>query len=797
MIIVYGYNKEKPKRYGQRVEILLHYNKEHNNSLWLISEEEFDPKHINRIESLFHQTNGYMGIRAATEEQYLGEKRGMFVSGTFNKFEPNEVTELPNVPDLLQIQIEIDGEMLSLSHGEYKDFKIVFNMKSAQLMRQFTYKTKKGASIKFSFQRIISVIDRHIIAQKIKLISDRDVHLKIWSGIDGTITNTGVQHFRAEEKRVFNNILQSNFITMESEIKFCLSTGFTWFCNEKKICLENRLEMSARTIAMSFEIDVKRDDVWSLEKISSVHTSRDKEWHETPYDEIKATALENLLQCMEKGFTILNAENEESWNLFWKKHDVLVKTDNPFEQIATRYAVLQIAMMTPDHDNRMNIGAKGLSGEAYKGHTFWDTEIFLLPFWVATEPKIARSLLKYRYLSLDGARKKAAENGYEGAMYPWESAWITDGETTPKWGDADVFTGKPLPIICGDIEQHITSDVAYGIWYYYQMTGDNDFMEKAGYEIIFETATFWQSRWEWDDSRACYVIMDVIGPDEYSEHVNNNAFTNYMSQWNVTLAIENYEKLEKENKPLLDKFEEKLSIRRCYQLWKEKVDKIYLPKINDDMILPQDDTYLSLPKISIKKYKKSIKRAEIIKDYNMHQISQLQVSKQADVLVLMYLRGSLFSDEVKEKNFHYYEARCLHDSSLSYSAHSIMASEIGDLKLAKSLFKKALSIDLNNNPYAAAQGIHAASMGGIWQCIVNGFAGVRLTADHLRIAPRLPERFKSIQFGIFWRGVWLDILIEEHQLTITPEVLNKTLAIYCDDQIYSLDRTIAIKRNNN
>jgi hypothetical glycosyl hydrolase len=776
---------------------LFDYSIEQNYRLWIISEYEFEPKHLNRIESLYHQANGYMGIRAANEEQYLGEKRGMFVSGTFNKFDSNEVPELPNVPDLINIQIEIDGEILSLCHGDFENYEILLNLKSAALIRQFTYKTKKGASIEFYFQRLLSVVDKHVIAQKIELISDRDVRLKVKSGIDGTITNTGVQHFRTGEKRMFGNkILQCNFETTQSKIKFCLLTGFNWFCNRKEIRPEGQLEMSSRTISMNFAIDVKRNEVWSLEKISSVHTSLDKEWQGQSYSDLKAETISIILHNMEKGFAALKAENERSWNLFWKKHDVVIKTNNPFQQIAIRYAILQIAMMTPGHDNRMNIGAKGLSGESYKGHTFWDTEIYLLPFWIATEPKIARSLLEYRYLSLDGARKKAVENGYKGAMYPWESAWITDGEVTPKWGDADISTGYPLQIICGDIEQHITADVAYGVWYYYQSTGDDDFMEKSGYEIIFETATFWQSRWNWDKLMGRYVITDVIGPDEYKEHINNNAFTNYMSHWNVTLAIEYYEKLERENKPLIDKFEDKFSIKRFYKLWKEKVSKLYLPQVNQDLILPQDDLYLHLPEIPIERYKNNQKRAEILKEYNMHQISRMQISKQADVLMLMYLRSDLFSDEVKEKNFYYYEPKCLHDSSLSYSIHSIMASEIGDLKLAGDLFQKALSIDLNNNPLAAAEGIHAASMGGIWQCIVNGFAGIRLTADYLQIAPRLPDEFESIKFGITWRNVWMNIFIEKQQLTITPEEFNNELFIYCDGQAYTLDHNLVIKRNN-
>lgn len=772
---------------------MLFYTSTGEKKNWLIQENKFDAEHLGRIESLFHLANGYMGVRASAEERYLNEQRGMFVSGTFNKFAESEVPELPNVPDLLNVSMVFDGERMAMSENNCSEFLLALDMQTATLTRSFVYRSRGGANISLKFIRIVSMARKHILAQKIVIRADRDAELSVKSGINGTVTNTGVQHFICLQKRIYHDeIMQACFRTTQSKINFCLNTGHRWFNGNTAFRPEQRLEIAGRGISMNYKLSLKADCTYIMEKTSGVYTSRDKEWSGRDFDLLKAMTADSLLGDMDNGFDALLKESAAVWNEIWKKHDILIDSDNDFNQVSIRYAIFQIIMMTPAHDNRMNIGAKGLSGEAYKGHTFWDTEIFLLPFWVLTDPDVAKSLLEYRYLSLGGARKKAAENGYEGAMYPWESAWTSEGEATPKWGNADVVTGQPLPIICGDLEQHITCDVAYGVWYYYQMTKDEDFMNRSGYEIIFETAAFWQSRWEWDEKNRRYVIDNVIGPDEYSEHVNNNAYTNYMSCFNVKLAIEYYEKIRKEKPELFAELDGRLSLGRYYKLWKEKVGLIYLPQPNSDKLIPQDDTYLTLPAIPLEKYKNSPARAEIIKDYNMEQISRLQVSKQADVLVLLYLMGRLFPLEVKKANYDFYESRCLHDSSLSLSIHSIIASSLGKDKPAMDLFKRAQAIDLNDSPASAAEGIHAASMGGIWQCVVNGFAGVRMDEDCLRVEPRLPEGWRSMRFILRWRGIELKITAEKGKITVLPDKFNKELKVCCCGKSCPLDREVVV-----
>ena len=425
---------------------------------------------------------------------------------------------------------------------------------------------------------------------------------------------------------------------------------------------------------------------------------------------------------------------------------VICQNSDVYKRQALRFAVYHLTVMSPVHDNRMNIGAKGLSGMGYRGHSFWDTEIYMLPYFIFTDPKGARSLLEHRYHGLESAHKKAQENGYCGAMYPWESAWTDDGEVTPSWART------------GLLEHHITADVAFGVYNYYEVTADEDFMNRYGYEIVFDTAKYWQSRVTYNEQKDQYEIRNVIGPDEYTEDCDNNAFTNYMAHFNMTLAMTYYDKLKQINPELLQKLSDKLGLSGLYDSWREKTEKLYLPKENQDGIVPQDDTFLTLPVIDITPYKQG---KAIDFDLNV-----TQVSKQADVMVLFLLLEDLFSSEVKKKNFYYYEPKCFHHSSLSLSSYSILASDVKEQNVAYDLFEKACVIDMGQAPYSSDDGIHSASLGGIWQCVVLGFLGVRLYGGKLRIQPNLPQKWQKVCASIIWQGQRLNITATQDTLQV-------------------------------
>ncbi len=763
---------------------------------WVVSEGKFNKQYLGKCEAIMVQGNGYLGIRSATEESYTGEVRNTFVSGTFNKFDENEVTELPNTADLIQMDIEINGHLLDLTCGTIKEYYRDLNLKTGELNRVFTWISPCKDEISFNFKRIVSLSNHHIIAQKIEIMStSSDLNINIKSGINGQMTNSGVQHFSEGEKRLFDSkYLQLIQTTTESKIDFIINTVHNFTLADKACEPKSLILMDRRKIFYNFQCLISKGTKLCIEKVSNINTSRDLEYKDIKLDELKAKTIEALKAESAKGYDVLLEESAKAWEeQVWKHTPITIESQNSFDQLAIRFAQYHLRVMTPVHDNRMSVGAKGLSGEGYKGHTFWDTEIFVLPYFTYTNPAIARSLLEYRYVTLKGARKKALENGYEGAMFPWESAWMEDGEVTPVWGAADIITGKATKIWSGFIEQHITSDVAYATWQYYQITKDEEFMELYGYEILLDTAKFWASRLEWNEGKNEYHINNVIGPDEYKEHANNNAFTNYMAHWTIKNAITYYNEL-KSNKPkIFERLNKELGLDEAYKKWLDKVDKIYLPKPNADLIVPQDDEYLNKKIIDLTKYKNQEHVGSMFMDYNLEQVNNIQVSKQADIMILFYLMEDLFDKKVKLANWNYYEPKTLHDSSLSLSTHCILASDLEDSPLAYSLFNKASNIDLGPNMKTSDHGIHAASIGGLWQCVVNGFGGVRMLNGQIRIEPHLPKAWKRLSFPIYIMGNRINVDISNGKLRLENTTNNnEAIDIFCNGQRYRLNKELCI-----
>lgn len=751
---------------------------------WIVTEETFYPTFLGKCEAIFALGNGYMGQRAATEESYTKEVRNLFVAGTFNKFSDNEVTELPNAADVLWLDITLNGELFNLKDGIIHEYERHLNLKDAQLIRQIKWESPAGDMFHLRFSRFISLANRHVIINRVVVTPlSNDATIAITSGINGQMTNSGAQHFIEGERRLFDGAyMQLIQTTSLSNIDFVIDATHHFKQNAETIDPpEALIEMKRRQIFMSYQpVTAKKDESFTVTKFATVHTSRDVDLSMDTYDleVFRQHTLAHLKHVSQMGYDHLFDAHKNAWHdSVWSRAPITITSNNPFDQLAIRFAQYHMTAITPAHDNRMNIGAKGLTGEGYKGHTFWDTEIFLLPYFIYQQPEVARTLLEYRYLTLPGAHKKARENGLVGAQFPWESAWMDDGEVTPVWGDADIITGKATKIWTGFIELHITSDVAFATWQYYQITKDQDFMDKFGYELVMDTAKFWASRLEWRDKEKRYHINNVIGPDEYKEHVNNNAFTNYTAKWNIKIAMAYYDELKATKPELFEKLDKKLDLTTTYHSWLEKVEKIYLPQPrSEDLVIPQDDTYLSLPEIDLTKYRNQENVGSIYKDYNQDQIINMQVSKQADIMVLFYLLEDLFDNDVKKANWEYYEPKTLHDSSLSLSTHSVLASDMNDLEMAYRLFRKATEIDLGPNMKTSDMGIHAASLGGIWQCTVNGFGGVRMLNGKLRISPKLPKAWSELKFQINWHGDLLKILVMKDTLTI-----KKTTAI--NDQI--------------
>lgn len=744
---------------------------------WIVAERGFEPEHLGKCESIMCQGNGYLCLRNATDEFNPREQRDLFVAGTFNKFDDNEVTELPNAADVSRLEIKLDGQRFSLLTGTVEDYDRTLDLKTGETVRKVVWKAPNGRRYELCFRRFVSMERLHVIGQKLCVRPlDGEALLDIAGGIDGRMTNSGSQHFSEGDKRLFKGRhMQYSQTTGQSKIDFVFNTTFSFAMDGEARGEPGFIVIDRRMIAQEYQITIPAGSTLCVEKLSSVYTSRDRDSEGLSYDELHDKALAGHEAACELGYDELLSESAAAWaRKVWDNIPVTIDAENEFDQLAMRFAQYHLHVMTPAHDNRMNIGAKGLSGEGYKGHTFWDTEMFILPYFIYSAPEIAKSLEEYRFLSLPGAHKKAGGNGYEGAQFPWESAWIDDGEVTPVWGAADIVTGLPTKIWSGFIEQHITADVAYGAWEYYMVTGDEDFMERCGYELILDTAKFWASRLEEGEDGKLH-INDVVGPDEYKEHVDDNAFTNHMAAWNIRKALEYCGLLRSEKPALYKALDEKLGLAALEPVWEDKLSRLYLPQPREDLVIPQDRTYLTLKDIDLTKYKKQENVGSIYRDYNQEQITHIQVSKQADILIMFLLLENQFSAEVKAANWNYYEPRTLHDSSLSLSTHCILALDMGNREMAYELFQKAAAIDVGPNMKTSDAGIHAASLAGVWQSVVFGFGGVRMLDGRLRMNPSLPESWRGLDFFIHWQGQKLHVSLSHERaelvnLTGTREV---------------------------
>lgn len=739
---------------------------------WIIEEDVFDPRRTGKCESIFAQGNGYMNIRCTLEESYVGERRGAFITGTFNKALPDEVTELPNLPDVTEMKILVNGERFAMDAGKVEGYSRTFDLRTGEAVRVLDWTSPAGVTLRFSFRRFVSLKNEHLAAFRMEVTPlSGDVDLVIESGISSRTSNSGSQHCAEGEKRlVEGGALRLMTRTTQSDVPVvvhCLHK----FTPAPAASLP---VMERRRFVNRYTFHVAKDETLSMEKLAAYHTGRDVVF--TSYGQPAGST--NAMQvcaagdaCIAKAagrsYEDLLAESAACWKPYWDEQDVVIESEDPFDQLGMRFALYHLNIMIRRDDSRVGIGAKGMTGEGYKGHSFWDTEMFLMPHYLFTDPKAARTLLEYRWRSLPGAFKKAEENGYSGAMFPWESAWLDDGEVTPLIGGADIVTGKSTPILTGMIEHHISADVSWGVWLYYLATGDDSYMDQCGCEILVETARFWSSRVEWQEDKGRYEIRDVIGPDEYKEHVDNNAFTNYLTAENLDRACDVIAQMREKWPNAYATLSAKYDLDALTAQFKDVRAKLYLPQPNADGIIAQNDQYLGLEKIDLSKYKAQTGVSSIYEDYSPHQMNQMMVSKQADLVMLLRVMPDLFDADTLRKNFLFYESRTLHDSSLSHGQHCVLASWLGLDEMALNMYRHAIDIDLGPNMSSSDEGIHSASMGNVWQCAVCGFAGLQWHADHLSLDNHLPACWKRLAFRVHYRGAVLRVEMTHDNMHIT------------------------------
>ncbi len=761
---------------------MIYYNVEKNEDGIFLIEEHYNPKFLLKTETVFSQCNGYFGIRASYDSKVINENRGMFVAGLYNKAYENEVMELVNCPDIVEVQLIFNDEKFSIDTSELLEYKRALNVLTGELTIHLVCRLKNGLDVKIYSSRFASYHDRHLFCQNVKITPlNRDGELTIVSGINGQITNSGVSQFKQIGSRVYDKKYMSMMAYLTKD-KLSMMNTCVMNPNYEK---SPDFVLKRRSIYAKYKLSVKKNQEVSFTKYNYIKNSQEIN---SLNEEDKKRVLDT---CIEKGYDVLLKEHRDVLINMWKYAKIDIKGTSLEEETAICFAQYHLFGMMPYEDMKLSVAAKGLTGEGYKGHVFWDTEIFILPFFLYTFPQKARHLLEFRYHGLAGARAKAIDYGYEGAMFPWEVARDGD-EQTPLYAALNIHTGKANKVWSGIKEHHVTADIVYAMWKYYTYTNDERFMLDYGYQVIFEAAIFWYSRASYNEEKKQYEILDIIGPDEYTEHIDNNAYTNYMAYFCVKVAKKLANELKIKNLAVFEEMNRNLQLEIRLKQWNDFLDKIYLPIPNQDNIIPQDDTFLSKKVLdNIDYYKQCDEKQAILLDYSRDEVVDMQVLKQADVVMLLNLFPHLFSNEVIKENVIFYENRTIHDSSLSYCAHVQALANIGETDKAFKFFKKALEIDMNDNPSDSTDGIHSASLGGIWSSVILGFAGVSHGQNYIEISPKLPSNWEAMSFYMNIKGVYVKISISKEKIILECErQLDSAVNIKIYDKEYKLQDTL-------
>jgi kojibiose phosphorylase len=707
---------------------------------WSVAETHFDPARLQQWESVFTIGGGTLGTRGSFEERYPDDQPATLIHGLWDDV-PVVYTELANAFDWTAFDLWVDGQPFRMDRGHVSDYSRRLDLRTGQLRRHLYWTPDSGATVELTFERIAGLVDPHTCAVRVSITPlVRPVQVRIRARIDGFVENENYLHWRD---------LQAG---CQSDAAYL--TGLTRKTG-KRLVEAMRIQQTGQSAAAryidsplnpSFDLQAKLalNEEWAVTKLVSIFTSRDS-------DDPLASALAHAEVQASQTYTQLLAANRTAWDAFWAAGDVLIEGDN-LAQIAARHAFFQLRIAAPEHDERVSIGARSLSGFGYRGHAFWDTETFILPYFIYTQPHLARNLLSYRYHTLGGARRKAAGNRLQGAQYAWESAETGD-EVTPRWVPGP--QGEELVRIwCGDIELHITADVVYAILQYWQITGDDAFMAGPGAQIVFETARFWESRVEPNHpAPGQYSISDVIGPDEYHDHVDNNAYTNAMVAWHLRKAIALLDWLRRHAPARAEELARRLDltpVRLAH--WEEIAANLVLHRDPATELIEQFDGFFERKEVDWPAYAERTRSLQAL--LGIEGANEHQVLKQPDVLLLQLLLPDEYSLEELRVNWDYYAPRTDHTygSSLGPSMHAWAACRLGDPEEAYTHFMRAALADIDDVRGNARDGIHAASAGGLWQALAFGFGGLRVQGDSFTVKPQLPKHWRRLAFRFMLRG---------------------------------------------
>ncbi len=720
-----------------------------NMNGWSIVQKQFEPTKQHHSETIFTIGNGYLGTRGVFEEGYPDEERSTFVHGVFDDV-PLVFTELANIPDWMELEVILAGERFNLAAGQILAYERSLDLATATLRRDLRWRSPQGRTTRLVFERFASLADPHLAGVRLQITSeDYQGQVAVRSGIDGQADNLGYKHWNTLAQKTGPRLAWLHSRTRASSIDLVI--GITLNLSGGQAAAYRQWDV-IRHPTLAARWQAAQGETVTVQKWAVIYTSRE--------------AKKPLSQVQRR----LGALHELSWDAAWQSHCAAWKAEwqqsdieidgDPEAQLAVRFNLFQLLSAAPRQDERVNIGAKTLSGYGYRGHSFWDTEIFMLPFFTYTRPEIAHNLLSYRWHNLLGARRKAQANGYQGAQYPWESAG-TGEEVTPTWVPHYADRTKLIRIWTGDIEIHISADIAYAIWQYWQATGDDEFMIRRGAEVILDTARFWASRVEWIPERERFEICDIIGPDENHDHVDNSAYTNILALWHLRTALGLTRWLQEKAPAAWQKYRRSLRLTQPeLEKWQKVCDHIYIPYDPSSGLIEQFSGYFQRRDVNLADLEPRSQSVQSL--FGIEEANQTQVIKQPDVLMLLYLLPDLYDESTLHVNYNYYTPRTDHTfgSSLGPSIQAIMACRVGD-PAAYEHFMRAARADLFDVRGNAGDGIHGASAGGLWQAVVFGFAGLHRTPSGWQTHPNLPSTWTRIAFKLVDHGKILSFEVKK------------------------------------
>jgi trehalose/maltose hydrolase-like predicted phosphorylase len=716
---------------------------------WIVAERSYDPLRESCRESRFAIGNGFLGVRggrAINRDARSVVAPRIYVAGLFDSTPEQPVPGLVAAPDWLEIRILLHGTPLPHDPDDDASYRRTLDMKRGALLTACRLADASSASVRLSSLQLVSLGDRALGLQLLQLeLDDAATQITLEASFVGMDLGL-VSERREQDFAVWRTVTSGKRLAMATalslrvdgqELRPTLLAPFKW----------------------SWTWQSRPGQIASFERMVAVARS-DSEGIEPG----RATR-ERLGAAQRLGWRDLLAEHETAWASRWRLSDIEVGGDAAAQQ-ALRFAIYHLNSAANPADERVSIAARALTGEDYRGHVFWDTEIFLLPFYTLTWPQAARALLMYRFHTLDGARAKATRLGWRGALYAWESA-DTGADVTPRQVIGP--DGKVVEVHCGDQEQHISADVAYAVWQYWQATGDDGFLCDAGAEILLETGRFWASRSRPEKDGRCH-IRDVIGPDEYHEHVDDNAFTNAMARWNIRRALDVAAWLRAQWPEHWMRLSGRLGLDDAeLAQWRQVAATMADGFDARTGLFEQFAGYFALEEIDLTAYDGHSVPIDVVLGRERTQLTQ--VVKQADVVGLLALLPDEFPGAAASANFAYYNPRCSHGSSLSRAMHAVAAARLGLADVALEYFQQTAAIDLADSHVAIDGGIHIAALGGVWQTAVFGFAGVSVREDGIAIAPRLPNHWDSLRLRVQWRGRHVRIGIDraKHALEVVLE----------------------------